>query len=309
MLKLRFADRRRPAIWLVQDRFAIGSGPDNDLILPESGILPEHVVLRVKDDHLRIDRVDRDATVCINRVPCIPGDMLSAGDTLSVGDALFQVINPTDDVTRPAVVGPAAGNRAQWILEGRGEWLAGKAFGIDEPKVIGRDPTCDIVLAGTHLSRRHARLSIENDRLRVEDLGSVNGTWVNGKRVENAWLQAGDEVRFDILAFSVLNQQDDPGKTSLRPAIPDASVLQPSLGEAIAARMTASSRTPTPEPLSAVTPAPRAQAPPLREHVGDHRERLVEATPRRNPSASRWLWLLAVAAGAGVAVYGWFALS
>ena len=50
----------------------------------------------------------------------------------------------------------------------------------DGANVIGRDPSCEVQLVTTGVSRRHARITIEPDRVTLEDLESKNGTWCNG---------------------------------------------------------------------------------------------------------------------------------
>ena len=61
--------------------------------------------------------------------------------------------------------------------------------------VVGRDPAADLVLDGTGVSRRHAVLTCDEDRLEVEDQGSRNGTLVNGAPVTAAELRDGDRIR------------------------------------------------------------------------------------------------------------------
>ena len=60
--------------------------------------------------------------------------------------------------------------------------------------VIGRSSACEIVLGDDTVSRRHAELRYEDGRWLLRDLGSSNGTWVNGRRVVEAEVRAGDEV-------------------------------------------------------------------------------------------------------------------
>jgi DNA-binding winged helix-turn-helix (wHTH) protein len=55
--------------------------------------------------------------------------------------------------------------------------------------VVGRD-----TIGSPDVSRRHARISVRGDVLDIEDLGSKNGTWVGGQRVESATLHDGDEI-------------------------------------------------------------------------------------------------------------------
>ena len=60
--------------------------------------------------------------------------------------------------------------------------------------LVGRGGDCDIFFGDVTVSRHHARFSIDDDGLRLEDLGSTNGTYVNGARAEAADLNAGDEL-------------------------------------------------------------------------------------------------------------------
>jgi len=63
-----------------------------------------------------------------------------------------------------------------------------------EPLVIGRLPECGVVLADSNVSRRHAELRRSGDSVVLTDLGSTNGTRVNGAPVRERVLISGDEV-------------------------------------------------------------------------------------------------------------------
>jgi pSer/pThr/pTyr-binding forkhead associated (FHA) protein len=84
----------------------------------------------------------------------------------------------------PALVVRAGGGRA------------GESFKpVGERTRIGRSPDCEIFLDDVTVSRNHAVL-IDNDRsFVVEDQGSLNGTFVNRKRIESAPLAEGDELQ------------------------------------------------------------------------------------------------------------------
>lgn len=67
---------------------------------------------------------------------------------------------------------------------------------------VGRHPESDIFLNDVTVSRHHCRFVVTGDKLRLEDSGSTNGTYVNEQRVDSAELHAGDEVlvgRFHFL--------------------------------------------------------------------------------------------------------------
>lgn len=65
-----------------------------------------------------------------------------------------------------------------------------------EPVVFGRMPECDITLNDTNVSRRHAEIRATGDTFVLVDLGSTNGSKVNGIRVAERELADGDELTF-----------------------------------------------------------------------------------------------------------------
>jgi DNA-binding winged helix-turn-helix (wHTH) protein len=77
---------------------------------------------------------------------------------------------------------------------------------VDGESLIGRGEDCLIRLDSRNVSRHHARLVVSGDRVAVEDLGSKNGTWLNGRRIEGTHeLEDGDELAIgqSKLVFSV----------------------------------------------------------------------------------------------------------
>ena len=58
--------------------------------------------------------------------------------------------------------------------------------------VLGRSSGCHLVLADDSVSRRHAELQVIDGRWHVRDLGSTNGTWLNGRQVGDAEVRPGD---------------------------------------------------------------------------------------------------------------------
>jgi hypothetical protein len=72
---------------------------------------------------------------------------------------------------------------------------------------IGRAPSCDFTVADVTVSRWHARLYKEEDSWLLSDLGSTNGTRLNGWRVTSAVpVQAGDEVSFGSAAYVIIDR-------------------------------------------------------------------------------------------------------
>src|SRR3954469_14160006 len=121
--------------------------------------------------------------------------------------------------------------------------LSGPAAGLRREVtgevILGRSPSCDIPLEDSKVSRRHARIAIEEGTARVSDLGSRNGTIVNGEKIESeAVLLPGDRVQvgdttvlFEPPTRAALTEREDPGDLEnqpveeLLPAVgPEASV-------------------------------------------------------------------------------------
>src|SRR5262245_48091940 len=82
------------------------------------------------------------------------------------------------------------------------------------PIRIGRSPDCELVLRDSRVSRRHARLTARNGVLVLTDLGSTNGTRVNGHRVSEVVLGAGDRI---MLGETTLLIEPASAGTSARP--------------------------------------------------------------------------------------------
>ena len=84
---------------------------------------------------------------------------------------------------------------------------AGSTFLIDaEATPAGRDPGSAVFLDDVTVSRRHAVLVDEGGRFSIEDQGSLNGTFVNRKRVESAQLEDGDELQIGKYRLTFLNR-------------------------------------------------------------------------------------------------------
>jgi pSer/pThr/pTyr-binding forkhead associated (FHA) protein len=83
----------------------------------------------------------------------------------------------------------------------------GETFHPDsERTTIGRSPDCGIFLDDVTVSRRHAVLSRHDGLYTIEDQGSLNGTFVNRKRVESAQLEDGDELQIGKYRLTFLNR-------------------------------------------------------------------------------------------------------
>jgi pSer/pThr/pTyr-binding forkhead associated (FHA) protein len=96
--------------------------------------------------------------------------------------------------------------------------------------VIGRREDCDLRIPLGEVSRKHCRVVRDGDSLKLEDLGSSNGTFLNGQRVQEAVLSPGDTIQVGPVVF-VLQVDGQPSDDELRPVTMDAAEAGEMLGE------------------------------------------------------------------------------
>jgi pSer/pThr/pTyr-binding forkhead associated (FHA) protein len=123
------------------------------------------------------------------------------------GTETTQTFTPDDgDGTADAVL-EDVGVKGPALVVRSGGGRAGETFGTEsEQTTIGRSPDCGIFLDDVTVSRKHAVLTNRNGTFTIEDQGSLNGTFVNRKRVEAAELEDGDELQIGKYRLTFLNR-------------------------------------------------------------------------------------------------------
>ncbi len=149
---------------------------------------------------------------------------LKAWDVIRLGDIELEVNDP--NTCRPD----------DWALRAESELLARQFYVLQPHTIIGRSSECDVTIDSELLSRRHAEIIIENDELRVVDLGSSNGTFLNGKKIEEASAHPGDELRFDQQTFIIVGPSNaapssdadtDDDNTMMRAQVEHSTLIAP----------------------------------------------------------------------------------
>lgn len=101
----------------------------------------------------------------------------------------------------------ALGIKGPALVVRSGGGMAGQSFQPDEGRtVIGREPECEIFLDDVTVSRRHAELMREAETFSIRDLGSLNGTYVNRRRIESVVLEDDDEVQIGKYRLTFLQR-------------------------------------------------------------------------------------------------------
>ena len=109
-----------------------------------------------------------------------------------------------------------------------------RSFSIQrDMTVIGRREDCDLRIPLGEVSRKHCRLVRDGDILKVEDLGSSNGTFLNAHRVQEALLSPGDSIQVGPVVF-VLQVDGTPADDELSPvSVPVAAADGEELGSGL----------------------------------------------------------------------------
>lgn len=214
MLKLRRQDKPQEPALIVEKLYSIGSAKDNNMVLSEPSIDPVHARLINTDGYFTL-KDNTSSSGCFVNGQRITQKLLQPGDIIRLGQVEFEVL-PINQSDRDRQANQC------WQLVADGSWLAGQCFEItpDKPYVIGRATGCDITIAGTHLSRRHAEVSVVGSSLRIRDLNSANGTFLNEKLIKDEIAHSGDRLRIDVYKFRLIGPTDEPDKTQVRAPLP-----------------------------------------------------------------------------------------
>ena len=137
------------------------------------------------------------ANFCSKCGTALVHDTGGADTTMAFDPDELEDASPLEDLGMegPALVVRSGGGRA-------GEHFVPK----DDTTTIGRSPDCDIFLDDVTVSRQHAVLRRNDGRFLIEDQGSLNGTFVNRRRIENAELADGDELQIGKYRLTFLQK-------------------------------------------------------------------------------------------------------
>lgn len=211
MLKVQFKDKRSDPFWLMEKTFSIGQASDNHLVIDAPLIAPHHAKVLNQGDSFLLKDLGGEGGTYVNGQR-INQKNIACGDTISFGDVQLEIIDPLVEASSSDF------DTSYWSLIADSSWLSGQEFPLvsheNGPLTLGRGTQCDIVFAGTHLSRQHAQILINDGSITLRDLNSANGTYVNDKKVDEAEVYPGDRVRLDVYSFRVFGPGIDLPKSS-----------------------------------------------------------------------------------------------
>jgi FHA domain-containing protein len=134
------------------------------------------------------------------------GAFLSHAEGADDSTAAYRVDEETGEY-QPVEVEQEAIRAGAVLVVRSGGGRAGESFAIDQDRMgVGRTPDAAVFLDDVTVSRNHALLVRREDGLYIDDLGSLNGTYVNRRRIESHRLEDGDEIQIGKYKLSYLEK-------------------------------------------------------------------------------------------------------
>ncbi len=190
----------------------LGRAPGNDVILPLPDVADSHALIVPSASSTSIQSIGGESLLvngrAVERAELSPADVVMLGGyslrwlgdegSVTGGAAGDASLSQESHATNP--VDPQPHPQADDGIVARVRVVVGRDLGLEFPfeqssLLIGRSPDCDLVLADDTISWRHLSLERTPEGVRVRDLGSRNGTFVDGQRMESAVGRAGSRVR------------------------------------------------------------------------------------------------------------------
>jgi len=234
-MRLSFPNGEHADVIATSGVVGIGSAEGNSVVLKAGGVRAEHARLVLDQRGAILEVLDAQARTHVNARPVLEKAILRLGDIVNV-DAVAIVLKPDrDDIIdtrlpaddRPPGVRPGI---ASVVLRGVSGAHFGKTIAVGEHLVIGRG-THGLELDEPGMADRHASIDAVGDMIVLRDLGSRDGTSVNGIGVRDAVLHPGDQLAFGRNRFVL----EAPGFPARGQKVPTPANFAPAITQTIPA--------------------------------------------------------------------------
>jgi len=191
---------------LINGEITIGRDADRQLMLPSASVSRRHARVVVQGGQPCVVDDGSSNGVLVNGVRIAA--VTAVGPNTQVDLAEFRItvepLTQTEGVAPLPPPRPAAADDGLRLVGETGAY-AGRDFPLPMSTLtVGRAADNDVVFDDPSLSRKHARLHRSPNAVEIEDLGSSNGTYINGRRLGKGAAGPGDTIRFGDLNFKVV---------------------------------------------------------------------------------------------------------
>ena len=217
-MKLLFPNGEHGPVELKEGVTRVGSGAGVEVAVIAPGIAAQHCEIEFRNGAAKLRVKEPQNTVLVNGKTVAGEAPIKTGDLIlfaKVGARVMAGERAVAPAAAPQL--PTAASKKddsdddgrtkirmalpRFVLRGVSGSTFGKTFPLFGTITVGRHSDCNISIPGEEISRHHAKLQVLPDGVSVEDLGSANGTYINGKRIHQGMLKPGEELRLDTLRF------------------------------------------------------------------------------------------------------------
>lgn len=226
MLKLQLVEDPKYYIKLSSPPITLGRDSNNDFVIHSPHVSDFHAEIHCDDQGLYIVDLLSTGGTFVNDHRVNAQHRLNSWDVIRLATASMEINDPNS--SRPGC----------WVLRKKSDLLSSQFHSLRETTVVGRDPDCDLTIDWHLLSRRHAEIRVEKNQLRIVDLDSRNGTFVNDKRITEGIARANDELRFEEQRYIVVGPAnsecpcpDDEDLTGFRESLSNRTQISKDSGD------------------------------------------------------------------------------
>jgi EmrB/QacA subfamily drug resistance transporter len=200
----------------------MGRDESADVVISDDEVSRRHVVVSAEGSELVVQDVGSTNGTFVNDERITGPRTLQPGDRLRIGETVFEFVPPAPPERERLL--PDAGPGELRIVGGPG---AGTRVPISAPTTLGRHPGCDVVLSDEEVSRYHVAAIPEEDHVVIADLGSLNGTYVNGERlIDRRRLQGGERIEVGAVTLEYVSARPAATKAQAIPAPQQVTTLR-----------------------------------------------------------------------------------
>jgi pSer/pThr/pTyr-binding forkhead associated (FHA) protein len=193
---------------LTAGEVSIGRDPDRQLQLNSASVSRRHARIVANGAQLLVFDDGSANGIMVNGNRVGTPTPVDARSKIEIADFRIVVESTAAAEATPSVAPFATASVAESLrLVAQGGPYDARVFPVIGEVMVGRAAENQLVLDDPSLSRKHARLQGNGHRLEVEDQGSSNGTFVNGRKVGRALAGPGDMIRFGELSFRIEDER------------------------------------------------------------------------------------------------------
>jgi pSer/pThr/pTyr-binding forkhead associated (FHA) protein len=198
VLKLQLRNQPDRYVMLTSGLVTLGKDETNDFVIVARGVSDFHAEVTMENDQIFIVDLLSSSGTFVNDKRITGRHALRPWQVIRLGSAELELNDPSTARTNI------------WAVEVTHPSGSVERYDLEPVTSIGRDSDCDISLDSGLLSRRHAEVRIAKGHVDVFDLGSVNGTFLNGRQIDKAFAYPNDEIFIEPYTFLLIGPPIDP---------------------------------------------------------------------------------------------------